>query len=210
VVWEERIDDVLTVRSGQPTGQMPPATTREFFEPCEIRATRAWWEKERFYKCASEDDDWDLDDIKRRLDTVYDSTELNGNTLSYDDLQITDNAETVIQDMTSELYMDFPDGGACVPTCLVQETESETSMISIVEQNVTETPNDYREPAGPMKVQLRCTNDACPVKEGQVVVRARGCDNSDFTEAMVYMEVLNHAGKDITCSTVPPEGAPAP
>ncbi len=196
---EEEVDGVLTYHNFNPTGLAPLPSTRTITggTSCSMNVTRDWWEKDRTYRCTS-NNTFDFTDAKTRIGSVADS--VNSNSLNQTDFTYTDKRKDLGSGAwTTEGHSIALPETETPPDCeLVCKTRR---PIEDTEAGLSGVTTDYQTSnQGYDFLYHVCSKDhVCPAGPGEEILKSCQCID-DFAEATSIIYALDAAGKDLICS----------
>lgn len=192
-IKEEKVDGVLTYRQFNPTGLAPTSSCRNFSGSiCSKDVCRAWWKKERTYLCEL-DEEYNFEDVRKRVARVESTATDNTTTMTYSDLRKDAQGNWIAEN----LQVNLNERGAyarCEEACKTRK---------VVQPPQAGTPGH----AGGSRYDATtydffykvCQDSVCPAELGEEIIKDCQCIN-EFAEATAIMETLNQASKDIICS----------
>jgi hypothetical protein len=195
---EEFVDGVQTYRSFNPTSNDPLPSTRTISASasCSKNITRDWWEKERTYRCTS-NNAFDFSDAARRVDTItgtLDGNDLGQSTFDFTDArQDTETGTWTTDDQTVEINPVDPPPDCefvCKTRKLVQDTQAAVTGVSTDYQNTPARYDTFYHVCG--------LDNSCPAGPGEEIVEDCQCLD-EFAEAASVMMVLDEASRDMMC-----------
>jgi len=193
VLWEEKVDNVVTVQGGAKTGLYPLVKCETF---CDKVICGTNWLVERKYKCKNRG--IDLSDAERRLEKVYSTSIFDSTTGKIDFTDIRKNEGTWNIYPSQELEISalfYRDTVECEHVCKVEVLE--------VGKDVRLDMSLKVEPKK-IFVYRPCQEEAgryvCPLSSGEKLVTDCTC-YSFFTEATTALQAMRLAGSDFICST---------
>lgn len=194
-LFDESVDGVQIFRNGVGTGLTPLSQTRLFESgQCSLSLTRAWFERDRRYRCTIDTGTMPQPDLSRGAYIIDHSTE----TLLADRVKTSDGGYA-----TSSRAFALPERGsvpACEPICKTRaprrHTEAAVDGVVGGKQNA---------PSGWDTFYHACKADSaganvCPVGDGEELVSGCGCLD-DFPEAVVMMQTVRLGGADMICTS---------
>ena len=187
----ERVDDVTTWRSGNPTGLVALPSTRTLTEgPCTEDVTMDWWHKERTYFC--ERSPYDFSHAEARYNRVVDS--ISDGSSFYEDQIL--NADGTWSDRPVQAIA-LPDVGnfdECEQACKTRKVREDSQA------TLTGVSANYQTNIRSWDILYHsCVDGTCPTEAGEEVLRNCQCLN-EFTEAATLMQMMRKAGQDVICS----------
>ncbi len=190
----ETADGVVTVNNYLSTGLIPLTSCRDFVGFDSHTVCRDWWKKDRVYFCAT-DAVWNFDDTKKRVDSIYATTDYSSGTLYYSDLRKTDNGSWTTEAKAVEIGDVGNDAHAdCDQACKTRKPKVDTQA------GLTDTTAEYRKDLTSYDFLYRkCDEAACPAGPDEEIVKSCQCLN-DFAEATAVISALDAAGKDLICN----------
>ena len=192
---EERIDGVTTAQNFITTGLQPLPGCREFLGTVEnMTICKPWWEVDRTYVCGKRE--FDFSDVKKRYNTVIQSSADNITNLAYTDSR--KNEDGSWNDSMNQILL--PERDMSIETCekackvkrpKIDATVGVTGVISQGRDTNVSSDTFY----------LTCLDGAtCPAEDGDTVVTPCECLN-EFGQAASYMQVMRMLGNDSICSS---------
>lgn len=192
VLWEEKIDGVLTYSGGMRTGLSPvPSCITSCGE-----ARCGNWLIERVYRCKSQQTD--LSSAEKRLSSVVSTISYSSGVLQFDDVRMEGN--TWISYPQQKLYVsaDRP-SDECMMICRVKSSSPGREVEFNMELRGSSNPRSefiykmcIRDP--------QTENYVCPVSQGEIIDRDCGC-HTFLPEALTAIQALRLASSDFICST---------
>jgi len=186
----ETVDGVDTVVGGVHTGLTPLPQTRLFGSTsCTLSLTRDFFERDRQYRCVSDNGTASEPDLSRGAYIIDHSTEslLADQTKQVDGTVAT---TTAAFGMPAE-----PPVPACEAIC---KTRAAVTNTAAAPAGVTGAQQN--DPSGWSVFYHACgTDNVCPAGPGEAIVSACGCLD-EFPEAAVMMQSVRLAGSDLTCN----------
>lgn len=148
-----------------------------------------WWNIHKTYTC-QRNDIYDFTAVKQRNSTIRSSLNTDDNGMTFTDM---DGSTTTANLPPKESVS--PCEESCTVRIPVEDTQS----------SIDGTTADYRESINTYETIIRkCDNGVCPVSNGETIINDCGCTNY-FHQAATMLQVIDDAGKDITCSSSPPQ-----
>jgi len=194
VLWEEKVDGVLTVKEGMRTG-LYPLTKCETV--CDKVICNTHWLVERKYKCR--EGGAELSGAEKRLEKVYTTSTFNPSTgvITYTDIR-----------KEGEVWVTYPSLEVNVADNFGRESE-ECEYVCKVEapgigKDVRVNMN-LSDDSRKVFIYRPCSLNAegtyvCPVNSGEKIVEDCSC-HSFFTEASIALQAMRLAGSDFICSS---------
>ncbi len=146
-----------------------------------------WWSISREFECDTTNS-YDTTSEINRLDTIKGSVTNNGNSFSYSD-GTGSTPITVTIESTDDI-------SGCETGCKVERSDQN------VQAGATANTWDYvHDTSDVVTIYKSCIDDSCPVEAGEVLVKDCQCLN-DFGEAASFMQTMETASNDITCSSI--------
>ena len=189
---DETVDGVSTYEDGVSTGLFPLSSTQTAGTgACSVTATEPWWLRDRTYECVTAGPDGVTPPNMDRATHIYENVTPTG----YSDLLTGPDGSPLTGTFDTSA---FEITGDCELTCKVRLETQETSVGATgpvvgerIGGNNTQVVHQFRTctPAG-----------ACPIEAGEVLETDCACQAS-FPEALVAMQAVRLAGKDMTCTT---------
>jgi hypothetical protein len=185
----EAVDGVDTVVGGVHTGLTPLPQTRLFGSAsCTLSLTRDFFERDRQYRCVSDNGTAPEPDLSRGAYIIDHSTE----TVLADQTKQADG--TVATTTTAFSMPAEPSVAACEAICktraAVTNTAAAPAGVTGAQQNDPSGWNIFYHACG--------ADNVCPAGPGEAIVSACGCLD-EFPEAAVMMQSVRLAGSDLTC-----------
>jgi len=192
---DETVDGVQTFRNGVGTGLTPLPQTRLFESgACSLSLVRAWFDRDRRYRCTIDTGVLPQPDLSRGAYIIDHSTE----TLLADRIKTGDGGYA-----TSSRAFALPDRGsvaACEPICKTRAPKANTG---VAPDGVVGSRQNI--PSGWDTFYHACKTTSagaasCPIGDGEELVSDCGCLD-DFPEAIVMMQTVRLGGADMICTS---------
>ena len=199
----EWVDGVQTWKDYAVTGLLPVGDVcKTFYGWTSHTVCYDWWQKRRVYTCRTSS--YDFSKTKKRMETIIGSTknaDINKSELgsvSYSDYRKKGSGW-----ITENKNLSIPFGKSssdCMQVCKVRVPVSDTQATgnenTSMHRSTSSYVFDYRKCS---KINGKYT---CPYSQAnnEVLVKSCQCIN-EFPEAAAIMNTLEHAGKDIICSS---------
>ena len=194
VLWEEKVDGVLTVKEGMRTGFYPLTKCETF---CDKVICGTHWLVERKYKC--KEGGASLSDAEKRLEKVYTTSTFNpsAGVITYTDIRKEDDIWSVYPSLEVNVADSFNrESGECEYICKVE--------VSSIGKDVRVNMN-LSDDSRKVFVYRPCDLNAegtyvCPVNPGERIAEDCSC-HSFFAEATIVLQAMRLAGSDFICSS---------
>ena len=148
-----------------------------------------WWKVKRIYDCTS-NTKFNLTAIKKRFSHIGSTTKSNSS-IYYEDY----NPYTGKVSPQSASLEKIDSNSSCEKACKLRKVVIDTSANKAgnkAQYQLNTKSYEY--------IYRRCVNNKCPVEPGETVVENCQCLN-EFKEAATYMQILDDASHDITCTS---------
>ena len=212
----EITDGALTISSSTLTGATVPPTCKIIKGTLSsITVCEPWWKKVRTYTCS--DKTLDLTQAKQRVDYIGSSLTISDDKFlsQMGDLVFDGSDQGVVATyMTGIQFQGTKD--ICTPSCIVQRTVPNYSIVLPEKQAGTQANPDSPEeanvpsmvPSGNQVIinSFECTFEdnayTCPVPDGWTMRSQCSCgDGKEFANAITTLSLANEIVKDIVCSS---------
>jgi hypothetical protein len=189
------VDGVVTIDNYTATALSPFSTCRDFNGVESHSICRDWWRKDRVYLC-ERDGDWNFDDTKRRVNSIYSSADSSSGNMYYTDLRKNEDGSWTTEGNTVSLgSIEEGSFGNCDRACKTRRKKADTQA------GMSETTAQYQKDVTSYDFLYRkCNDDTCPAGPGEEIIESCRCLN-EFTGAASLMSTLDSAGKDLICSS---------
>ena len=189
----ETVDNVVTVNNYLSTGLVPLTSCRDFAGFASHTVCRDWWKKDRVYFCET-DAAWNFDGTKKRIDSIYTTTDYSSRTMYYTDLRKTDDSTWTTEAKAVQIGNVGNDAlASCDQACKTRKPKADTQA------GLSDTTTQYRNDVTSYDFLYRkCDGGVCPAGPDEEIVKSCQCLN-DFAEATAVISALDAAGKDLIC-----------
>lgn len=184
-VFKENVDGIETISDSNPTGTNVPLSRKDISSingSCVKSFNRAWWNIDRVYTCNRENTDFESKKsiLKERYERIHSSFQPSTG-------EFTDKRGGVIH--TEQTVLPSTSTSNCQKYCKTKKKRSGAAVGKIGASEDIAWDYNYYE----------CSNNVCPVKVGETIIEVCGCNNSSFTEAFMYMQIISQSKQDTIC-----------
>lgn len=192
VLWEEKIDGVITYMNGQKTGLYPLVKCNTF---CDKIICDNEWLVERVYKCKYSQSETDF---TKRLETISSSIMIDraGGKIEFTDARFEKSSWNMYPGQMFRFNLESL-SGECEPVCKLKLLSPPREVETNFYIRGSSTSREFYIYKLCQRVEGQYV---CPVNDGEQVVTDCSClDN--FNEAIAALQALRLAGNDFICSS---------